>query len=131
MENYTENYNNSYPPSPQQPVNPEQNNFAIASMIVGILALLSTFCCCIPAGFILGVIGIVLVILSKRQKPFSGFAIAGLILSILALIATVLLFAYIILVFTLAKDPAFGPMFNEMNDLMQKYQEIYESMPVQ
>lgn len=104
----------------------ETNKLAVASMVIGIFALLSNFCCCFPAGFILGVVSIALVILSKKQKPFSGFAVAGLVLSILSLIASIALFIYLIFVYGMIKDPQYGPM---INDMIRQYQEIYESMP--
>lgn len=101
---------------------PQRNNMAVASMIVGIFALLTS--CCSFVGFILSVVGIVLVILSKKGKPLSGFAIAGLVLSILGLVFTILFFAYWILVLNIMKDPQWGPMMNEMMGTMEKYQAV-------
>ena len=107
--------------TPSSPA-PERNNMAIASMIVGIFALLTS--CCSFVGFILSVTGIVLVILSKKGKPLSGFAVAGLVLSILGLVFTLLMFAYWLLVLNIMKDPEWGPMLNEMMNTMEKYQTV-------
>lgn len=74
---YQNNYQNNYQyEAPQK----ETNRLAVASMIVGIFAMLT---CCIPfIQFPLAVVTIVLVILSKKGKPFNGFAVAGLVLGL-------------------------------------------------
>lgn len=114
---YQNNSSQFTPPPGNQP-----NNLAIGSMIVGIFSLIS---CCIPLlQFILGVAGILLVIFSKRGKPWSGFAIAGLVLSIIAILISVAMVIYMIVVFQMMKDPQFAPLFNDI------YQ-MYESMSIQ
>ena len=90
---------------------------AIASMIVGILALIS--CCTPPLQFLLGITGLLLAIFSKKGQPFCGFAIAGLILSILSLVISVLMVLYIVWAFSLMSDPQYAPIFDE---LMKMYQ---------
>lgn len=137
MDNYNDTPNDDAGNSPDQSQQPDQKpdyyrspipsgvppqknkNMAIASMVVGIFALIS--CCCSPLGLTLSIIGIVLVILSKKGAPFSGFAVAGLVLSIIALLGSLFSFAYYMMVLSIAQDPQFGPMFN---DMMQQYQEI-------
>lgn len=127
--------NNGYPPynqggpnqnynqiPPQQPPYKQPNNMALASMFVGIFSLLS--CCLPPLQFLLGVVGILLVIFSRRGKPWSGFAVAGLVMSILALLISIAMVIYLVFAFQMMRDPQFAPLFNEIY-------EMYETMPVQ
>lgn len=114
---------NGYGPNNQNYWQPEQqppkknNGLAIASMIIGIFALLS---CCIPLiQFPLAVAAIVLAILSKKKKPFSGFAIAGLIMGIIAIVISILMTFYWGYVFTVMNDPELLEMYS---DLLNSYQ---------
>ena len=95
----------------------ETNNLALASMIVGIFALLT---CCIPfIQFPLAMTTIVLVILSKRKRPFHGFAIAGLVLGILAAVISIGMTIYLGFLISLMKDPDFMSIYNSMLELYQ------------
>ena len=110
-----------------QPANPAtqkkpQNNMALASMIVGILALIS--CCTPPLQFLLGITALLLAVFSKKGQPFSGFAIAGLILSILSLIISFLMVLYIVWAFKLMSDPQYAPILDEV---MELYQQMYST----
>ena len=101
----------------QQPQTKQSNGMALASMIVGIFALLS---CCIPfIQFPLAVIDIVLVILSKKGKPFHGFAIAGLVLGIISILISIGMTIYWGAVITMMKDPEFMSMYNEILEMYQ------------
>lgn len=94
-----------------------RNNLALASMIFGILALLA---CCIPfIQFPLAVVAIVLVILSKKKQPFSGFAIAGLVMGIIAIIISILMTLYWGALISMMNDPEFMDIYNE---LLKTYQ---------
>lgn len=107
--NYQNNYQNSYQ---NEPPKKETNRLAVASMVVGIFAMLA---CCIPfIQFPLAVATIVLVILSKKGKPFSGFAIAGLVLGILAVIISIAMTIYWGVLISLMKDPEFMSMYNNL-----------------
>ena len=95
----------------------QRNNLALASMIFGILALLA---CCIPfIQFPLAVVAIVLVILSKKKRPFSGFAIAGLVMGIIAIIISILMTLYWGVLISMMNDPEFMEMYSE---IMKMYQ---------
>lgn len=95
----------------------QRNNLALASMIFGILALLA---CCIPfIQFPLAVVAIVLVILSKKKRPFSGFAIAGLVMGIIAIIISILMTLYWGVLISMMNDPEFMEMYGE---IMKMYQ---------
>ena len=115
--------NNGYNPYPPQPLYKQQNNMALAAMIVGIFSLLS--CCFWPLQIALGVTGIVLVIFSKRGgKPWSGFAIAGLVMSIIALLISIVFIVYTIIGYAMLKDPQMAP-------LMEEIYKMYETAPIQ
>ena len=106
---YQNNYQNNYQyEAPQK----ETNRLAVASMIVCIFAMLT---CCIPfIQFPLAVVTIVLVILSKKGKPFNGFAVAGLVLGILAVIISIGMTIYWGVLISLMKDPEFMSIYNSL-----------------
>ena len=106
---YQNNYQNNYQyEAPQK----ETNRLAVASMIVGIFAMLT---CCIPfIQFPLAVVTIVLVILSKKGKPFNGFAVAGLVLGILAVIISIGMTIYWGVLISLMKDPEFMSIYKSL-----------------
>lgn len=95
----------------------ETNTMAVISMVVGIIALIS--CCAFPFAILLGVAAIVLAILSKKGKPFSGFAIAGLVLGIMGVIFGLLMFAYIMFVTWMYQS---NPDF--FNSIMNEYENL-------
>lgn len=117
---------NPYQQAPYQQVPPKENNpLALASMITGLLALIT--CCCSPLiQFPLAVVSIVLMILSKRGKPFSGYAIAGLIMSIFAILLSILMTIMIGLV----RSPQYQDFLNspEFQDIFDEYESLYESV---
>lgn len=123
MEHYDNQYDNNNwqaPTPPPQPPVKQQNNMALASMIVGIFGLLS--CCLPPLQFVLGMVSLLLVIFSKKGQPFSGFAIAGLVMSIFCLVISIVMAAYMILSLSMLNDPSFAPILDEI-------MEIYGSTP--
>ncbi len=98
----------------QQPPR-QQNNLALASMIFGIFSLLT---CCIPFfQFPLAIISIVLVILSKKKQPLTGFAIAGLIMGIISIFISILMVLYWGQVVSFMNSPEFMDTYNEMVQL--------------
>jgi len=107
-----------YPPQYQQPVPPKQSNgLALASMIVSIFALIT---CCIPfVQFPLAVVAIVLVILSKKGRPFHGFAIAGLVMAIISILISIAMTFYWGVVISMMNDPEFLEMYNEIMEMYQ------------
>lgn len=90
------NYNPYSGPGMQNPQNhyqqgpPAANGKAIASLVLGIISIIS--CACYPLGIVLSIIGIVLAILSRdSNKKMSGIAKAGLITSIIGLLFCVMI----------------------------------------
>lgn len=122
MENNDNQYTNQQqtPKAPQPPA-PPQNPMALASMITGIFGLLA--CCAPPLQFVLGMISLLLAIFSKKEKPFSGFAIAGLVMSILCLLTSVGMVLAVIWASEQMKDPEYAALYRE---ILQIYQEMLE-----
>jgi len=77
-------YNTVY----RQPQLKKQNSMALASLIMGIIGIV-TFCSCY-GGLIFGSLGIIFALLSKTEDHLEGNAIGGLITSIIALVLTVI-----------------------------------------
>lgn len=115
---YQQPYQQLYQQGSYQQAPPKQSNgMALASMIVGIFALLT---CCIPfLQFPLAVISIVLVILSKKGRPFHGFAIAGLVMAIISIVVSIGMTFYWGYVIKLMNDPEFMSMYNELMEMYQ------------
>ena len=124
MENYDTQNTPDWQKSPQSA--PPKNNQALAAMTLSIGGLISTFCCCLPAGLVMGILSIVLAVISKKKQPFCGYAIAALIIGILAVAANLAVLACKMLAYWLSESPVYGPMFN---DMVRQYQQFYETMP--
>lgn len=109
----SQSWQNPQPPQAAPPV----NNMAVTSMVLGIASMIIS-CCCFPAGFIigfaLGMGGLALSILSKKGKPFSGYAIAGLILSILGICESLFIFVCYLITAHMMQDPKNAALFNEI-----------------
>ena len=78
------------PIPPQQPIpqQPQKNGLAVASLILGIVSVT----CCFCTYGVAGIIGLILGIVGKKQKPGvkSGLATVGIILSIIGLVLAVI-----------------------------------------
>lgn len=68
------------------------NAMATASLVMGILALV-TFCCCY-GGMIFGGLGILFALLSRGAGPLEGQAKTGMILSIIGLVLGIMTLAF-------------------------------------
>lgn len=64
---------------------------AVASLVLGIVAIVFSFIGLYLPGLIAGIIGIVLGVMAKKKAP-SGMATAGLVLSIIGTILCALVF---------------------------------------
>jgi hypothetical protein len=111
--------NFNYTPQPEQPQKDPGHGLAIASLVLGILSILS--CCCTYLAVILGVVGIVLAIISK-SKSLTGkmetMALIGMILSILGVVIAV---AMIIWSLAFSQTPAYQEMMNQYMDMYGSY----------
>lgn len=105
---------NGYMPYKKQP-----NRLATASLICGIVGTVA-LCGCVafPLSIILGVSAIALSIYSKKGRPFTGTAIAGLILGILSLLLGIAEGFYMIILNYMLRDPNMAPIFDQ---IMEQY----------
>lgn len=78
-----------------------QNNMALASLVMGIIGIV-TSCCCY-GGLIFGSLGILFALLSRTEGRFEKYAKAGLITSIIA-IALVIVVIFAFALFFLVRD---------------------------
>lgn len=86
---------------------------ATAALVTGILGLLSILIP--PLQFILGVVTIVLVIFSRRDKPMTARAGAGLALGIQSIIVSILMVLYVAAVLNFLKaNPQYSHMFQSL-----------------
>lgn len=93
-------------------------NMALFSLLCGIMGIFSLFSCMFPAAILLGVGAILLSVLSRKGEPFSGLAIAGLILGILAVLLGIAECAYLIFLNYMLQDPKIADLFSQ---LMEQY----------
>lgn len=68
----------------------KSNGLAIASLVLGIVAILFNFIGLGIIGLILGIVGIVLGVMAKKKNP-TGMATAGLVLSIIGTVLCALI----------------------------------------
>lgn len=124
--------NNDYHKSPHES-QPDSDNhlprkkpdgMAVASLLCGLSGTMFLCSCfAFPACILLGVAAVCLSIMSKHGKPFSGYAIAGLILGIISAVLGVAQCAYLLLISSMVRDPQFAPIFDE---IMMQYETILQ-----
>lgn len=66
----------------------QKNNMALASMVTGIISIVTSCCCC--GGFIMGSLAVILACLSRVDEGFTGQAKAGLATGIAGIVLGVL-----------------------------------------
>lgn len=79
----------------------QSNAMGIASMVLGIVSVVSMALCCIPffafLPLICGVPGIVLGIIGMKSCPKRGYAIAGIIMSAISIVLTVIMLVLLVI----------------------------------
>ena len=139
--NFQSNYN-GFEPTQKKP----QNNYAIASLVLGIVSILCCCCCCFveTIGLIImgvsAILAIVFAFLSKKNAngKMDAKAIAGLILGIVAIVILLLCLASIIGVYSMMGsvpqedvlafvEETYKPMLDEAtyNELVESIKTIY------
>ncbi len=98
----------NYQAVPQKPAKSPQSNMALASLVMGIIGIV-TSCCCY-GGFIFGSLGILFALLSKTEDRFEGYAKAGLITSIVGMVLA-LLTGIVLIILIVAGDLETGGAF--------------------
>ena len=94
---------------------------AVASLILGIFALLFSWCCC--GGLIPGIIGICLGAGAKSSGNKEGISTAGIVISIIAVILSI-----VIGISCAAITSATGETMQNMPEFQQFYDEMYNEM---
>lgn len=69
----------------------KSNGLAVASLVLGIVAIVFSFIGLGWLGLIIGIVGIVLGVMAKKKNP-TGMATAGLVLSIIGTVLCALIF---------------------------------------
>lgn len=98
--------------TPQQPQKDPGHGLAIASLVLGIISLLS--CCCVYLSVVVGVVGVVLAIISKSKSntgKMETMAKVGLALSIVGVVLSI---GYIIFGLVYMQTPAYQDMYQEI-----------------
>ena len=141
--NFQFNYFGGFEPVQKKP----QNNYAIASLVLGIVSILCCCCCFADAiGLIImgvsAILAIVFAFLSKKNNngKMDGKAIAGLILGIVAIVMLLLFLAAIVGVYTMIGqvpqeellaivEETYKPMVDEAtyNELVEAIKTIYST----
>ena len=105
------------------------DRLATAALVLGILSLVSTLCCC---PFVFSAIGIVLALLSKgAEKVLRPRAKTGLILSIVGIGVSVVLIGFSIgmPIFMYKTNPMFREKFNlEMKKSLEQDEQLFRSL---
>lgn len=105
------------------------DRLATASLVLGIISLVSTLCCC---PFVFSAIGIVLALLSKgAEKALRPRARTGLILSVVGMAVSVILITFTIAfpIFMYKTNPKFRENFREaMEQSLDQDEELFRQI---
>ena len=84
---------------PAIPGDPTKNGFAVASLVLGILGLISFAACCIGiyVGWLFGGLSLIFGIIGRKSQK-SGMGTAGLVMGIITLIVWLILIVFVILI---------------------------------
>ncbi len=114
-------WQNGPQPSFEGPKPPkERNRFAVVSLMAGLCGLLSLCCFAFPLAIVMGVGAIAFAVISKKGQPFSGPAIAGIVLGALCILFGIGEFIYIMVISALMKDPENAALFNQLYEQMEQ-----------
>lgn len=113
-------YGDNYAEQPQQE---QTSGIAIATMILGIIAVVCMIsCCCTPLAIILGIAAIICFIVTPKVNETRGTkAKAGLICGIVAIIGSMILIIFFVVNVFLSAD--FQDDMKEFNNNYDKYTE--------
>ncbi len=117
--------------SQMPPMQPQKTGkgFAIAALCLGIAAVIcACSCCCYYLSIVLGIVGIVMACLAKKNNDegkMPGMAVAGLILCIIGII----LFAVMLGIESWMNSPEFEAFMKEnMGEFWEEYESMYKEM---
>ena len=103
-------------PSAMIAKNTTDHGYAVASLILGIIGLV-TCCCYGVTAVVLGVIGLILGILSRKHGNNEGISLAGVIISAISLGLGLIFGAIVVVAF-----------FAAMEDMMYENYDLFEEM---
>ena len=119
----------AYNPEPVQPINMprESNNYAVASLILGIISVVLC-CCCPPAIIVTAALAIVFAIIArKKEGRMNGQAIGGLICGIVSLVLSLLVVAaYVLSMITMSAEDRtifYESFYDAFYDAYEDYEE--------
>lgn len=108
--------NNSSSPTP--PIQPKNNSFNIASLVLGIISVIASCCINEYVGIVCGILGIVFYVLAKRSNISNGMATAGLVCGIVGLVlSAVSIISTIILGAVIASNPEYSSLFESIMNM--------------
>lgn len=99
---------------------PEKTGLAVASLVLGIIALVLS---CFGINIIIGIVAIILgaVYLAKKQASRRGMAIAGLVLGIISIAIFILMVVLVVVFMFTGMGGLYGDMYNEIyNDVLNE-----------
>ncbi len=99
--------------TPPTELRPEQNGFAIASLILGVVSIV--LCCCSCTTPITASLAIIFALLSRQGHPMDKKAISGLVCGIISLVLAVALIALSVTVVINSAD--------EVTDIIQEIED--------
>ncbi|SFS00548.1 DUF4190 domain-containing protein [Anaeromicropila populeti] len=114
--NQANDFNEQYGYNMQSQFEPKKvNGLAIASLVLGILSI--PFSCCYGFGILMGIVGLILGIISKKGEPrFTGQAIGGIVCSIIGAILSILIIIGIVLIVVYSNDYSSTGINSFLND---------------
>lgn len=103
--------------------NKRAQGMAIASLVMGILSLLT--CCCIYSALPFGALGIIFALLSRGgEQKLDTKGIVGLVLGIAGLLCAILVFV-LMFVYTINFYGGLDGFMQYYNELMEQYMQYY------
>jgi len=94
-------------------------SLAIYALISGVCSL--TLLWDPPKQMLFGAIAVILAYASKSGKKLSDISMAATVLGIVSIVCSIVIFAAIVIFFSLMRDPANAPAFRELFDLLEQF----------
>ena len=103
-------------------------SLAIYALISGVCSL--TLLWDPPKQMLFGAIAVILAYASKSGKKLSDISMAATVLGIVSIVCSIVIFAAIVIFFSLMRDPANAPAFRELFDLMEQFINSPNNLPM-
>lgn len=99
----------------QQPQKDPGHGLAIASLVLGIISLIS--CCCVYLSVVVGVVGVVLAIISKSKSNTGKMETMAKVGMVLSIVGIVLAIGYIVFGLVYMQTPAYQEYLDMLNSI--------------